>query len=205
MRNERRDESGHLVHLESKPATFADVVDAESAGLVLVRRIEQLRVELPLSVADTTLDIRPFRLGIDDQTFLALNNRAFAWHPDQAGWTLQQLQERCAEPWFDAEGFLLHELEGKLAGFCWTKIHPATATEDEIGEIFIIAVDPEFHGQGLGRALTLAGLNFLHRQSVDVGMLHVEHVNIAAKTLYRDLGFIEYDAHCWWSLPEVGE
>lgn len=201
MRKELWDESGRLVELESEPATDADAALAEAAGLTLVRRIEQLRIPLPVDVDTAPLPTRPFVPGTDDEAFLEVNNRAFVWHPDQSNWTTEQLHQRLNEPWFDPAGFLLHERDGRLAGFCWTKIHPPTDTEPELGEIFVIAVDPDFHGIGLGRALTLAGLSSMASRSVAVGMLHVEHDNLAARSLYEDLGFREHDSHCWWSRP----
>ena len=203
MRKERWDESGRLVELESEPATETDIADASAAGLTLIRCIEQLRIALPIENADRPLPTRAFIPGVDDEAFLEVNNRAFAWHPDQSGWTIAHLEERMNQPWFDPEGFLLHERDGRLAGFCWTKIHPATDADPELGEIFVIAVDPDFHGLGLGRALTLAGLTSLAERSVTVGKLHVEHDNVAARSLYESLGFHTYDAHCWWSLAEV--
>lgn len=202
MRNELRDRTGRLVRLESEPATEADASEAIAAGLVLTRRIEQLRISLPLPASETPLLTRAFLPGQDDEAFLRVNNRAFAWHPDQSGLTLAQLADRINEPWFDPQGFLLHEVNDELAGFCWTKIHPATNGNRELGEIYVIAVDPDFHGSGLGRALTVAGLAHLAAQSVTVGMLHVEHDNTAAVSLYRNLGFSKYDAHSWWALPE---
>ena len=52
----------------------------------------------------------------------------------------------------------------------------------------MIAVHPDFHGHGLGRALVVAGLAHLAEQ-VDTGMLYVDADNEAAVGLYRDLGF----------------
>ena len=202
MRNERRDDAGRLLSLESDPATDADAAEARAAGLSLIRCNQQLRVPLPLADSTLPLPTRAFVLGADDDEFLRVNNRAFVWHPDQSNWTRDQLNERAHEPWFDAEGFLVHEINGTLAGFCWTRVHAETATDPRLGEIFVIAVDPAFHGQGLGRSLTIAGLAFLASKSIEVGMLHVEHDNNAAQSLYRDLGFVEHDSHCWWELVE---
>jgi len=205
VRNELRDRTGRLVRLESEPATEADATEANAAGLVLTRSIEQLRIALPLPASETPFATRAFRPGQDEDAFLRVNNRAFAWHPDQSGLTLAELADRIAEPWFDPQGFLLHEVNGELAGFCWTKIHPATEAAPELGEIYVIAVDPDFHGSGLGRALTVAGLAHLAARSITVGMLHVEHDNTAAVSLYRNLGFSKHGAHCWWALPEGDE
>ncbi len=202
MRNERRDDAGRLLSLETEPATEADAAEARAAGLSLVRCNQQLRIRLPLADSATPLPTRSFVLGADDNEFLRVNNLAFTWHPDQSDWTHDQLNERAQEPWFDAEGFLLYEIEGTLAGFCWTRVHAETATDPRLGEIFIIAVDPAFHGQGLGRSLTIAGLAFLASKSIEVGMLHVENDNVAAQSLYRNLGFVEHDSRCWWDRVE---
>ena len=161
---------------------------AEEVGLTPARSLFQMRRPLPPDQS-TDLVTRPFRPGEDDEAWLAVNNRAFAWHPEQGGWTVEVLAGRLAEPWFDADGFLLHERDGRLAGFCWTKVHPATEVDPELGEIYVIAVDPDFVGLGLGRALTLAGLQHLTGRGVEVGMLYVESDNESAVGLYDDLGF----------------
>ena len=158
---------------------------AAHAGLVGSRRLLQMRCPLPLPVS-TDLVTRPFRPGEDDEAWLAVNNRAFSWHPEQGGWDASVLAGRVAEPWFDPEGFLLHEADGRLAGFCWTKVHPG---EPPLGEIYVIAVDPDFVGRGLGRDLTLAGLQHLAAQGLEVGMLYVESDNTPAVGLYESLGF----------------
>ena len=161
---------------------------AARAGLVASRRLLQMRCPLPLPVT-TDLTTRPFRPGEDDEAWLVVNNRAFSWHPEQGGWDASVLAGRMAEPWFDPQGFLLHEIDGRLAGFCWTKVHPADAGDPPLGEIYVIAVDPDFVGRGLGRDLTVAGLAHLAAEGLEVGMLYVESDNTPAVTLYESLGF----------------
>jgi mycothiol synthase len=195
---------GTLVALEADPAAPEHDRMAREAGLVLVREVLQLRCSLPAADPEP-IDLRPFRPLVDDDAFLEVNNRAFSWHPDQSGWTADHLRAREAEPWFDADGFLLHERDGRLAGFCWTKVHPATDGDPALGEIYVIAVDPAFHGLGLGRALTLAGLRHLAESGLGHGMLHVEADNVGALHLYEDLGFTRHSAHRWWGPADAGQ
>jgi mycothiol synthase len=63
-----------------------------------------------------------------------------------------------------------------------------------LGEIYVIAVDPDFHGLGLGRALTVAGLTSLSDRGIGTGMLYVDDDNTPAVQLYRSLGFTDH--HC---------
>lgn len=146
-----------------------------------------MRVSLPLAHS-TDIAVRSFRPGIDDDEWLDVNNRAFAWHPDQGGWTRDDLRERVEQPWFDPAGFLLHENpQGAIAGFCWTKYHAETSPP--MAEIYAIGIDPGSQGRGLGRGLTIAGFDWQWRNHrALVGMLYVEHDNTAGVSLYRSLG-----------------
>jgi mycothiol synthase len=112
-------------------------------------------------------------------------------HPEQGGWTVDDVLEREAEPWFDPDGFLLHHDDetGALAAFVWTKVHDDVSPR--LGEIYVIGVDPQFQGRGLGRALTLIGLDWLHRQrAIEHGMLYVDGANAPAIAMYTRLGFV---------------
>lgn len=180
------DAGGGHVHWWVFEPTSVHVELARLVGLNPGRRLYQMRrplpIDLPIEVAT-----RAFVPGQDEAAWLAVNNRAFHEHPEQGGWDLPTLQAREGEPWFDPEGFRLHERDGRLAAFCWTKVH--LDHDPVLGEIYVIAVDPDFHGLGLGRALTLAGLQHLSSSGVPFGMLYVDADNGAALTLYRNLGF----------------
>lgn len=162
------------------------------AGFRPYRDLWRLEVELPAESAageerleDRGYRVRPYREA-DEEEFLRANSRAFAWHPEQGRLTSEGLLERMTEPWYDREGFLILELDGRMAGFCWTKVHDDTP----VGEIYAIAVDPDFAGRGLGMPLTHAGLEYLHHQrGMNSGMLYVESDNAPANRIYQKLGF----------------
>jgi mycothiol synthase len=176
---------GHLHLWVSQPGPYHDRM-AKAVGLSPGRALYQMRRPLPMA-EQATIKTRPFRPGSDEQAWLEVNNRAFHWHPEQGGWTEETIKAREAQPWFDPDGFLLYEPEGeqgRLAGFCWTKVHSPS-----LGEIYVVAVDPDFAGQGLGRQLTLAGLGYLASKGLNEAMLYVDATNAPAVKLYVELGF----------------
>jgi mycothiol synthase len=182
----RRLGGGHLHLWVPKPTPETDAM-ASASGLVRGRDLFQMRRPLPIEDTHARVETRSFRPGEDEQAWLVVNNRAFASHPEQGDWSLDTLLEREAEAWFDPHGFLLHERDGRLAASCWTKVHREENPPQ--GEIYVISVDPDFQGLGLGRALVLAGLDYLAGAGLTVGMLYVDAANQTAVALYRALGF----------------
>ncbi len=178
-----------------RASTPADTL-AAGRGFGHERDLLQMRCPLPLPPAradgrpgGTPLRTRAFRPGVDEDAWLVVNNRAFASHPEQGHWDRATLEEREHEPWFDPQGFLVLEAEGRMAGSCWTKVH--LLTDPPLGEIYVIGVDPDFHGRGWGRALTRAGLDWLAGRGLSFGMLYVDADNTAAVHLYRSMGFTD--------------
>jgi mycothiol synthase len=185
--DEIRQQGGGHVHLwVPKPDAVWDST-ANSVGLDRGRDLFQMRCTLPVAGERPAITTRPFEPGVDEAAWLAVNNRAFASHPEQGGWDLDTVLEREREPWFDPAGFLLHEEDGRLLASCWTKTHDET--DPPMGEIYVIGVDPDAQGRGFGRAIVIAGLDYLTSLGLTVGMLYVDSDNRPAVSLYRSLGF----------------
>lgn len=172
---------------------------AELHGLTAVRELLQLKrtvagaQDVPLEVSlPEGVEIRAFEVGRDEQSWLRVNSRAFAQHPEQGRLTLSDLQQREGESWFDPAGFLLAvttEDPDRVVGFHWTKVHPGGEGAADLGEVYAVGVDPEQQGGGLGRALTAAGINHLAEEGLEEVMLYVDADNTAAVSLYESLGF----------------
>lgn len=176
------------------PGATEEVVAALTDARFTIDRTQyQLRVPLPLDELATWPDgvaSRPFVPVRDEAAWLQVNNRAFANHPDQGGWIREVLDRRMAEPWFDAAGLVMAWRADELVGYCWTKVH---TQPEQLGEIFVIGVDPSAQGLGLGRALVLAGLDYLATvRQCATGVLYVAAHNTAAVGLYRSLGFTTF-------------
>jgi len=167
-------------------------------GFTLVRTLLQLRCPLgtqPIAEAvwPDGVVVRTFEVDSDEATWLALNNAAFAGHPEQASWTLEDIRARENEPWFDPAGFFLAEVGGRVVGFHWTKVHEKAG--GDLGEVYVIGVDPSMQGRGLGEALLLHGLHHLREdRGLSTALLYVEADNRGAIALYERHGFTTWDS-----------
>ena len=179
-----RDAGGGRVQLWLPEVDDSEDQVVAALGFEPYRDLWQLRCSLPLAATD--IDVRGFEPR-DAEGFIEANNLAFAWHPEQSGMTHERLAEQQAQDWYDPTGFLIHERDGRVAAYNWTKEH--RDVEPNLGEIYVIAVHPDFQGLGLGRAMTLAGMAHLHNQGLTIGMLYVESDNTAANATYMKTGF----------------
>jgi mycothiol synthase len=171
-------------------------------GLVTVRDLWQMSrplsgdgSELPEARLPEGFAARTFEVGADEERWLAVNATAFASHPEQGRVDRRDLDARIAETWFDASGFILVDdrrdthVEGAaalpLAAFHWTKVVPG----EDSGEVYVVGVDPAYQGLGLGRAVTVLGLEHLRDRGLSEATLYVDGDNEAAVATYGKLGF----------------
>ncbi|GAY14324.1 mycothiol synthase [Mycobacterium sp. shizuoka-1] len=189
------DAAGGAVRFWAHGTLPAAQAAAQALGTTVVRELMEMRRSLhdvPEPAVGDGIEIRTYRGATDDAELLRVNNAAFAWHPEQGGWVQADLDERLAEPWFDPAGLFLavDDDSGALLGFHWTKVH---ADHPGLGEVYVVGVDPAAQGRGLGRALTVIGLQHLARRLASHDqpevMLYVEGDNTAARTTYDRLGF----------------
>lgn len=167
---------------------------AEHLGYVRVRSLWQMRRpltprdagDLPEPRLPSGVEVRTFTPGRDERAWLEVNARAFAHHPEQGRMTEADLLDRERADWFAADGFFLAFRGERLVGFHWTKVEDGTT-----GEVYVLGVDPDEQGTGLGKALLLVGLRYLARPELglDAVTLYVEADNEPAVALYRKLGF----------------
>ena len=170
----------------------AAAVLAERHGLRRARELWVMRrpvsEPLPALVVPDDVTVRGYR-DEDRDEVLRVNAAAFAHHPEQGSMDADDLAGRMAEDWFDPAGLLVADDGSGLVGFHWTKQHDA-----ELGEVYVVAIDPRAQGRGLGRALTLAGLHHLAGLGLREVLLYVESDNAPAVRVYAGLGFAHADA-----------
>jgi mycothiol synthase len=187
----QRPDAGVWAHgaLESSLAFLA------ANGLVETRRLLTLHRELapgtPIEVPASTLPgltLGTFEPAHDADAWVAVNARAFASHPEQGSMTREDLEQRIAQPWFDAEDMVVARRDGQLVGFVWVKRERPGATDAD-AEVYVVATDPSVQGHRIAGVLLATALERLVRGGVPGVELYVEADNAAALRLYEAWGF----------------
>lgn len=180
--------------LDLRPVRELLVMGVETPALE-----EAAKYQLPAGFQVADLVQSRAKLGSEtvDQAWLAANNDAFSWHPEQGGWDLARLARAQEAGWFRAEDVLfLWDLRGEkpvLAGFHWTKWH--AGEEPAFGEVYVVGLAASHRGQGLGGTLLGLGLAHLVRRGAHRVILYVEADNVAAVKVYQNSGFGIVEQH----------
>jgi mycothiol synthase len=141
------------------------------------------------------LVVRPFEVGRDEDAWIAVNAAAFAHHPEQGSLLRADLEQRMAESWWRPAGLILvveADDPDRIAAFHWTKVDPPGGSR---GEVYVVGVSPQRQGAGLGRAVTVLGLDHLASLGLDDVVLYVDEDNVAAVRTYERLGFTDLEIH----------
>jgi mycothiol synthase len=135
----------------------------------------------------------------DLEDLVLLNSRAFQFHPEQGALTIDDFKTRISTQWFDATGLIVaRDSQETMVGFIWTKI------DQDIGEIYVVAVDPDYHGLGIGRVLLNEGFIHLGNMGVATVRLWVESDNTSAIVLYQRSGFTAARHDVRYRMKETG-
>ncbi|MFC1972166.1 GNAT family N-acetyltransferase [Chloroflexota bacterium] len=165
-------------------------------GFSPVRHFLQMRVDITeLDERETSraaLRCRYLQSG-EEELLTEIQNISFTgswgYHPN----TVEEITYRLGLSQCSPHDVVLANNDSRISGYCWTSL----TTESE-GQIYMIGVDPDFQGQGIGRRLLLAGLSHLRSKGCPVAELTVDSQNKAACGLYQSIGFTVRDNIMWY-------
>ncbi|MDP8969317.1 MAG: mycothiol synthase [Actinomycetota bacterium] len=203
---------GGLLYLWVHRVQDAATTLAARLGFHVQREIAFMSRELSGPPASPPLprgiSLRPYRVDVDDEEFLRVNNAAFAGHPENGDWDRAELAERRRLDWFDPDGLIMAWRGDELVGFHWTKWHGHDSDDlpahEPVGEVYVLAVHPDAQHLGLGRLLLTAGLRYLHERGCRLAILYVDCASNDAVRLYESEGFrLRYKDVCYqdWVEP----
>jgi len=143
---------------------------------------------------------RTFVPGLDQRTSVELENQAFLDEWEFVPVELAEIEGFVRSPSFRADGVIYAVVDGQVAGECWCWIDDEAVARsgEKQGDVWCLCVHPEHRRRGLGRALLLAGVQWLREQGMASACLYVDGANERAKHLYESVGFGAVRTDIWY-------
>jgi mycothiol synthase len=143
---------------------------------------------------------RTFMPGQDEHTSVQLENESFQDEWEYVPVELEEIQGFVRSPSFRADGVIFAVHEGQVVGECWNWIDGDRIAQsgEKRGDIWCLCVHPQHRGRGLGRALLLAGVQWLRGQGMTSAHLTVDGASERAKHLYESVGFVTQRTNIWY-------
>ncbi len=160
---------------------------------VIERVVAEYRAALPLPGRTgecpsgvSVTDLANKELDAVMSELVRINNSAFAAHPEQGAWSIDNVRDLVRQSWFDPRLLLIaHDDSMGIVGFAVMKV-----SKDRPIELYLVATDANAAGAGLGRYLVSEGFRRARERSESSSaMLYVGADNDRAVGLYSSLGF----------------
>ncbi len=172
-------------------------------GFKFIRRFLEMRLDFS-EVHEPHMGLigpryRHMKRGEEDK-LVHIQNRSFA---DTWGFnsnTLEEIVYRINLPGCAPEDIILACDGEKVMGYCWTRIYAGgnKVTRGDKGRIYMLGVDPDHRGKGIGKEVLLAGLSYLKSKCLRTVEVTVDSKNRAARALYRSIGFQIRTRSLWY-------
>ncbi|MBI4188561.1 MAG: GNAT family N-acetyltransferase [Chloroflexi bacterium] len=169
-------------------------------GFARVRHFLELRLEISdvrwSELGQATVELCHLQPG-EEHKLTRIQNRSFAgtwgYNPN----TVEEITYLLNS--ISPKDVILAYSGDKVIGYCWTGlVSGGEAKNGEIkGRLFMLGVDPDYRGGGVGESVLLAGLSHLRDRGISVVELTVDSENGQAYDLYRSVGF-ELQASSLW-------
>jgi len=172
-------------------------------GFGFVRRFLELRRELSEAHSPAgeqgALASRHLQPGEEDK-LAQIQNRSFAGTWGYNPTTVEEIGYRLSLTGSSPEDVILICEGDRLVGYCWTQVNPeaSAAASKKMGRIYMLGVDPDYRGRGIGKRALLAGLAHLKSKGIEVAELTVDSQNAAAWALYESGGFKVSSTSAWY-------
>ena len=188
-----------VLHIQAPADSAGPGRMLESEGFDKVKTYWQMRWEgdsSPSLELPEGFRLRPFQLDQDERDLTELQNAAFGQHWGFCPNTVEEISARVRFNRCDPEGIVFVVENEKVAGYNWTL--RASKDTRSIGWIAMTGVHPDYRGRGLGRAVVVAGIDYLKSKGVDGVELEVDSENMPATGLYLGLGFRQLGQTAWY-------
>ena len=170
-------------------------------GFRFIRRFLQLRLDITKvrwqDFDQAVFQCRHLQRG-EEEKLTQIQARSFAgawgYNPNTVAEIIYQINLSNCSP----DDVIVVYGGDKVVGYCWTGVNREAASGEEEGRIYMLGVDPDYRGRGIGRVALLAGLSHLQHKGFQVAELTVDSGNRAACALYRAVGFRVRTSSLWY-------
>lgn len=142
---------------------------------------------------------RHLKIGEEDK-LVHIQNCSFAdtwgFNPN----TVEEIAYRLRLPNCGPEDVLLAYDGDAVVGYCWTRLYAGKdkAIRGDKGRIYMLGVDPNHRGKGIGKEVLLVGLSYLRGKDLEIVELTVDSKNAPALALYQSAGFQVRARSLWY-------